>query len=189
MAALGVWILAMAALFASRGFDFGALGTNLLVGPIFVLLPFWMTRRVAGRDPLGLSPQHLARSIGLAVVMALLTLPLFVWIAGGPHEPAAGPIWGALAVALPEELFFRGYLQGAWRRLARRRVRIAGAELGWEWIAASAAFALAHVAFHGPVGLWTFFPGLAFGWAYARTGTIWASVLYHAACNVAAALA
>ena len=173
MAALGVWLLAMAALFAARLLDFGALGTQLLVGPVLVLLPFWLTRRSGS---LGLSCRGFASSFLLAAVMAVLTLPAFVLIAGGPHAPAA-------------ELFFRGYLQGAWARISRRKVRLLGAELGWEWIAASAAFALGHLAFHGPVGLWTFFPGLAFGWAYARTGTIWAGVLYHAACNVAAALA
>jgi membrane protease YdiL (CAAX protease family) len=189
MAALGVWLLALAALVAARVLDAGDLATNLLVAPVFVLAPFWMTRRSRNPDPLGLSPRRLVRSIGLAAVMALVTLPAFVWIAGGPRAPEAGAVWGGLVAALPEELLFRGYLQGAWARLSRRRLRLLGAEIGWEWIAASAAFAIAHTVFHGPSGLWTFFPGLAFGWAYARTGTIWASVLYHAACNLAAALA
>ena len=182
MAALGAWLLAMAALIAARLLDADDLATNLLVGPVFVLLPFWLTRRDGS---LGLSTRGFARSLWLAALMAVVTLPAFVLVAGGPHAPDPRAIWGALVVALPEELFFRGYLQGAWVRGARRKVRILGAELGWEWIAASAAFAIAHTVFHGPVGLWTFLPGLAFGWLYARTGTIWAAVLFHAACNVA----
>jgi len=29
-----------------------------------------------------------------------------------------------------------------------------------------------------------FFPGLAFGWMYARTRSILASTIFHAACNL-----
>ena len=48
-------------------------------------------------------------------------------------------------------------------------------------------FAIAHLFRLGPIGLLTFFPGLVFGWAFARTGRIWAGTLYHGLCNALSA--
>ncbi len=63
--------------------------------------------------------------------------------------------------------------------------RLFGAPVGGAWLVASALFALGHflVTFE-PQMLTRFFPGLAFGWMFARTRSIVPSTLFHAACNI-----
>jgi len=88
-------------------------------------------------------------------------------------------------IALPEEAFYRGYLQSRLDDVWHPRFRIAGAHLGPGVVLASVIFALGHVAtIHQPARLAVFFPALVFGWLRARTGGVGASIAYHALCNV-----
>jgi membrane protease YdiL (CAAX protease family) len=88
-------------------------------------------------------------------------------------------------IALPEEAFYRGYLQSRLDDVWSFRIRIAGAPLGPGIFIASAIFALGHLAtIHAPARLAVFFPALVFGWLRARTGGVGASIAYHALCNV-----
>lgn len=88
-------------------------------------------------------------------------------------------------VALPEEWFFRGYLQTRLDTLLGRPRRLLGADVGWGLVLAALAFALLHpILLPGFHRLLVFFPALLFGWLRARTGAIGASVLVHALSNV-----
>jgi uncharacterized protein len=88
-------------------------------------------------------------------------------------------------IALPEEAFFRGYLQTALEHTWRKKVRILGAELGLGWLVSAAVFAVGHVlTAPSPARLAVFFPALLFGFLRARTGGIGAGVAFHAACNI-----
>jgi len=90
-----------------------------------------------------------------------------------------------LVVALPEETFYRGYVQARLAPLFRRRIRVLGADLGAPVVVASALFALSHlVAIPAPFRLAVFFPGLLFGWLRERTGSLVAPVVLHALSNV-----
>lgn len=135
---------------------------------------------------LGLAPRRWRRSLLVFAGLSALTLPAWVLLAHVRLEPDLLRVFAVQLVvaAFPEELFFRGYLQRVWA--SGRRIRVLGAEVGWEWPFATACFALTHVVRGGAAGLLTFGPGLLMGWAYARTGSIWAGVLYHAACNALA---
>jgi hypothetical protein len=90
-----------------------------------------------------------------------------------------------LVVALPEEVFFRGYLL---QRLESRwppHVRVAGAQVGWALVASAVLFALGHVLVDfNPQRLAVFFPALIFGWMRARTGSLAAGAAFHALCNL-----
>jgi uncharacterized protein len=90
-----------------------------------------------------------------------------------------------LVVALPEEVFFRGYL---YQRLEARypsRRRFLGADLGPAIWITSVLFAVGHVLVDfDPRRLAVFFPGMVFGWMRARSGSVAAGVLYHALCNL-----
>jgi len=99
---------------------------------------------------------------------------------------AANEIVGQVVIiALPEEAFYRGYLQSRLDDAWPPRLKIAGAPLGPGVLVASLIFALGHLAtIHAPARLAVFFPSLVFGWLRARTGGIGASVAYHALCNV-----
>jgi len=99
---------------------------------------------------------------------------------------AINEIFGQLVIiALPEEAFYRGYLQSRLDEALPWRVRILGAQLGPALLVTSLVFALGHVAtIREPARLAVFFPSLAFGYLRARTGGIGASVAFHASCNV-----
>lgn len=81
-----------------------------------------------------------------------------------------------LVVALPEEFFFRGYMQ-------QRLGEVMSVTRAWLWSAA--LFALGHylVTFH-PASLLVFFPGLLFGILRRLSGSVLAGTLFHATCNV-----
>lgn len=90
------------------------------------------------------------------------------------------------AVALPEEFFYRGYLQSRLdQAIGAGRRRILGAPIGWSLPIASVIFVAGHLAVRP--ALWElsiFFPSLVFGWLRARSDSLVAPVLYHALCNV-----
>lgn len=135
-----------------------------------------------------------AWALGTAVVVFV---PFFLgwrrfWHADGPFHFGftrlgfANEAFGQLVIiALPEEAFYRGYLQSRLDQALGPRVKIFGAELGLGVVVTSLLFALGHLAtIHSPVRLAVFFPSLLFGWLRARTKGIGASCLFHAMCNV-----
>lgn len=90
-----------------------------------------------------------------------------------------------VVVALPEELFFRGFLQKLLEQRFPPKRRWLGGGVGLALVLASLAFALIHLPKEGdPRGLATFFPGLLFGWMRSATGSILASTLAHGASNI-----
>ena len=94
-----------------------------------------------------------------------------------------------LVVAVPEEFFFRGYLQRRFEMASQKKWKLLGATLGAGWLVSSVLFAASH-SLVSPA-LWhagIIFPGLAFGWLRARTGSLIVPVLYHALCNVSMAV-
>lgn len=127
-------------------------------------------------------------------VVACLVLPAFhlLVVEPGHWTMPAGPLRhaapGALAlyalrhvvdVVLPEELFFRGYLQRAWSGGA------SGPAHRGVWLQAAAFGALHVVSFGGaPQALDRVVPGVLFGVLRAKTGSIWAPALFHLACNL-----
>jgi len=90
-----------------------------------------------------------------------------------------------LVIALPEEAFFRGYLQSELDALFVARRRFLGADVSLAIPVAALVFAVGHVLTRPDPGrLAVFFPGLLFGYLRARTKGIGASVMLHALCNL-----
>jgi membrane protease YdiL (CAAX protease family) len=90
-----------------------------------------------------------------------------------------------LVVALPEEFFYRAYLQTTLTRAwGEGRGRLFGAAVGPAFFATQALFALGHLAELHPWRLAVFFPSLLFGWLRLRTGSIVAPILVHALSNL-----
>lgn len=149
-----------------------------------------------------------------ALALAAVTFPLFftgfwLWGVALPHlapefatfvAPYARPpdpafrlppgmgmriVIQLLVVALPEELFYRGWMQTAWARSQpERSYRVLGARIGVGFLGTQALFALGHLVVLQPWRIATFFPGLLFGWLRARTGSIAAPIFYHALSNL-----
>jgi hypothetical protein len=90
-----------------------------------------------------------------------------------------------LVVALPEEYFYRGYLQTTLERAWPARMKIGPFHLGPAIIVTSLLFGLGHFIIDlRPARLAVFFPSLLFGWLRDKSGTIVSCVVYHAACNL-----
>ncbi len=137
------------------------------------------------------------RAVGYAALAALVTfVPYyfgFRFLAKGaspfvfPFDWKSGSnevLGQFLLVALPEEAFYRGYLQTELDR-GTRKWNVLGAEVGAGLFLASAIFALGHLSSrHGAERLLVFFPALLFGWLRVRTKGIGAGLTYHALCNL-----
>jgi membrane protease YdiL (CAAX protease family) len=185
-----------------------------LVGVGFLAATWWLVLRHDERtvrayglslggllEPTPIDPRRLARdalvATGWALLFAAITFPLF-WIGylfyWHPHghfalrlppsilDDVAGQL---VVIALPEEAFFRGYLQTSFDRTWPPRVRVLGAMVGPGLLVSAAIFAVGHLLTirHIP-RLAVFFPALLFGWLRARTGGIGAGLFYHALCNI-----
>jgi hypothetical protein len=138
------------------------------------------------------------RGVAVGVGVSAVLFPLFaaallggLRLAGVPStfEPRLPPalalaaVVQLVAVALPEELFYRGWMQTAWGRTGPAR-RVLGAEIGPGFLATQVLFAAGHLVTLQPWRLATFFPGLLFGWLRARTGGVVAPAVAHALSNV-----
>lgn len=137
-------------------------------------------------------------AIGWALAFAAIAfVPFFFgwrayWKASGTFSltvsagDIASELFGQLVlIALPEEAFYRGYLQTRLDDVWAPRFRVGGAMIGPGLLVGSVIFALGHLAtIHVPARLAVFFPSLVFGWLRARTGGVGAAVVFHALCNV-----
>lgn len=140
-------------------------------------------------DLFAISSEGIVRGIGIStaiLVLYILAYKVYAVISGwelGIREFSyTFLLVQFLMVALPEELFFRGYLQN---------------ELGNNFkgiVIVSVFFAAAHlitICVVGGSGFFTcaqngltFFPSLVMGYLYMRTGTIWSSIFFHFFANV-----
>lgn len=146
----------------------------------------------------------LRRSLLAYVLMSVVVFPLciaayyvirrFQWCAGlhipsglvrcvdGPPLALSLQELGLIGVnaffvaALPEEFFFRGFVQPRFCKVICPYQAI---------LLTSALFALGHVILRGqPAYLLVFFPSVLFGMLRQWTGSIVAGVLFHGSCNV-----
>lgn len=90
-------------------------------------------------------------------------------------------------VALPEEIFFRGFMEDALTQALPPKSKFLGAPFGWAMVVNGLIFAFSHslIAFqwwHFSI----FFPSLLFSWLRQKTKTIWVAALFHASCNCVA---
>lgn len=104
------------------------------------------------------------------------------WRAGAFLEMSATHIF---AVALPEETFYRGYLQP---RLASKwppKRRVFGVYIGRAALVSTALFALGHILGEwNPLRLGPFLPGLLFAWQRNVSRSVLGAVAFHAMCNI-----
>ncbi len=89
-----------------------------------------------------------------------------------------------LCVALPEEFFYRGYLQTSFLKFFKSRPKLEKYAPALAIVLASLCFACAHLPSGNISRLLTFFPGLLFGFLRYRTGGLLGAIVCHAACNL-----
>ncbi len=185
--AVGAVFLGATWLFVWRGDDASVERSGLTLGGL--VMPGKLDARAVLRAALIASAWALAFA-------AIAFIPFFYgWRAfWHPHSAFSFPPIGPLAsdafgqlviIALPEEAFYRGYMQSRFDDLFPPTFRVGGALVGPGIFITSVIFALGHLAtIHDPARLAVFFPSLVFGWLRARTGGIGASCAFHALCNV-----
>lgn len=184
------------------------------VGFTFLLATYWLVVRrddpeqiqefglsLGGLlEPGELSAPRLLRAglgaLGYATTAALLIFPCFwfgfrIWWNVGNFQPAPlGPVVSdalgqLLVIALPEEAFYRGYLQTSLERDLGKKINVFGARVGWGLVLTSAIFAVGHLFTElNAARLAVFFPSLVFGFLRARSKGIGASIAFHAMCNL-----
>lgn len=184
------------------------------VGFTFLLSAYWLVVRGDDVDkirefglslggllePHELSAARMWRDARVALLRALaaaaIIYPFFwlgfrIWWKTGDFHPAPlrsvveGALGQLLVIALPEEAFYRGYLQTSLERELGKKVTVLGAPVGWGIVLTSAIFALGHLLTElNPARLAVFFPSLIFGFLRSRTRGIGAGVLFHAMCNL-----
>jgi membrane protease YdiL (CAAX protease family) len=102
-----------------------------------------------------------------------------------PMEMTDEVLGQIFVIALPEEAFYRGYVQSRLDDVWSPRWTVLGARVGPGLLVAAAIFAVSHLAtVQLATRLAVFFPAVLFGWLRARTGGVGASILFHAFCNV-----
>ncbi len=172
---------------------------HLLVGIVFVLLPIIVldrTDRAYDRYGFAWGKPYIDLLWALAGA-ALLFPPIAffaptVWGMAKPQLHFALPpgypsmiVVHLLATALPEEVFYRGYLLGRLDDIFTGRRRVLGAEVGLGLLIQATLFAVGHfLVDFNPGRLTVFFPAIAFGWLKAKRGTLGAPILFHAASNI-----
>ncbi len=90
-----------------------------------------------------------------------------------------------VVVAIPEEIFFRGWLLARLKRALPPTREVFGVSFGIAHVLSAALFALIHLAaVQSPYRLLVFFPGLLFGWLRERGGSTISPAVHHALANV-----
>lgn len=157
---------------------------DILGAALFLYAPFLHYRR--GRPPSWIAPGDLRTGLVLLSVAAAAGTALYLLasripgLLPPPAPPASLPpfreflLRQALFIALPEEVFFRGYLYDAFE------------EAGWEPVLSSSLlFSAGHLAIlFSPYRAMTFFPALLFGWTRKRTGAVYVPIVLHLAFNL-----
>ncbi|MFZ5446876.1 MAG: myxosortase MrtX [Myxococcota bacterium] len=161
----------------------------------------------------GMSTRQLGRDVRLFLVVSAIVFPLFIggyvgfvsawelvpteWIraltpyTAAPHFSFRLPdrftewvIDDLFVVALPEEFFYRGYLQTRLRDAWPKGRLFLGARLGPAFWLTAALFALGHLAIFQVWRLGVFFPALLFGWMRERSNSVVGAALFHASANL-----
>ncbi len=180
----------------------------------FLYLPLYACRpRGEDWPDFGLSTRQLGKDFRQFLAVSAVVFPLFVggyfafvwlwpylpadWVrmltpyTGTPHFSPRLPdrftewvIDDLFVVALPEEFFYRGYLQTRLRDAWPQGRLFFGARLGRAFWVTAVLFALGHLAIFQVWRLGVFFPALLFGWMRERSNSVVGPALFHAAANL-----
>jgi membrane protease YdiL (CAAX protease family) len=187
---------------------------KLVATASFLYLPLWFGRKrdEDARD-YGLTLRRWREDLKLFLAVAIVLVPTFLVAFWGfalllPHLPhglvhTVTPLTGQLqiaprlprnfhvwvvdqlfVVALPEEFFYRGFIQTRLRDAWPEGRMFVGARLGRAFFLTAILFAVGHLAVFQVWRLAVFFPALLFGWMRERTGTVLGAGLLHGFCNL-----
>jgi membrane protease YdiL (CAAX protease family) len=157
---------------------------SLLAAALFLYAPLPRYRR--GGFPAWARPTDPGRSVAFFALLACAGAVAFFLFVRLPLPPAISPHHGTvpltaamtahflLLIALPEEVFFRGYLYDAFEDAGREPV-----------VPVALLFAIGHFAIApSPFRLMTFFPALLLGWGRKKSGNVYVPTALHFLYNL-----
>jgi len=170
---------------ARYGIDWRPLGRGLLWGVgttvallgLFMVVYVWYFGAVCGdgADLLGPLGRRCDRWCG-GLGHLTLTLPDGFWMAA---------LSQLVVVAIPEEVFYRGYLMGRLDQAWPARRHLWGAPLGWALVVQALLFGFGHFLVDwNPLRLAVAIPALLFGLVRSWSGSILAPVIFHVSANL-----
>ena len=210
--AMAVWAAAFVTLLAA--FLLVPEYAKLVATVSFLYFPLWaMDRRGEDYADYGVTLRRLKADLKMygafaAVVFPIFTVAFVLFFLLLPHlprdwrmllSPVGGPVHFRLrlpnrfpewvvdqlfVVALPEEFFYRGFMQTRLRDAWPQGKVVFGARLGPAFWLTALLFALGHLAVFQFWRLGVFFPALLFGWMREHSGTVVGSTLFHASANL-----
>ncbi len=142
-----------------------------------VVFPIFIAGYAASMELLPLLPQDLVRAVTPYGAAPRFALRL-------PDRFEEWAVDAFFVVAIPEEFFYRGYLQARLRDAWPQGRRFLGARLGPAFWLTAVLFALGHLAIFEVWRLAVFFPALLFGWMRERTGSVLGAAAFHACANL-----
>lgn len=180
-----------------------ALGIGWLLTPLVLIIAAFIPTLIRRRKfpEFGFKGRQLKKSL---VILGWTCIALFpvtfcsLWVLkscelGLPSPPVLpqGQGWVArlfyefMYVAVAEEVFFRGYVQGNILLATSREMGKPARLQQWMSIVISAGcFAIAHTIVDGQIiSALTFLPGLVLAWLFIRTNTLLAPILFHGLAN------
>lgn len=90
-----------------------------------------------------------------------------------------------LMVAIPEEIFYRGYLQSELRTCDTRKITLLGVNIGYSFLLVNIMFAIGHIILIPNITrLAVFFPGLVFSWLREKDDNIAGAIVFHWLSNI-----
>ncbi len=144
---------------------------NILLPITMLLFPLFIGHRVKIR----LSLKDLSIGLGISIV---ILLPYYLISGGDINKISLYYFFSQLLIiSLPEEFFFRGFLQDS---IGRNFKAV---------LLASSLFSLAHLPkamfTNDWVSLLSFFPSIVMGWLYMKTNNILPGTIFHLLANLA----
>ena len=210
--AVGLWALCFALIIVT--FVAVKPAAKLVATLAFLYLPeFALRHRGEGFREYGVSLSVSKKEVKLTLLLLVLTVPLFItgyalFAEILPQLPASlraliAPytttasfhfrlpdrfvewvIDQYFVVALPEEFFYRGFIQTRLRDAWPQGRMFLGARLGPAFWLTAALFAVGHLAIFQVWRLGVFFPALMFGWLRERTGSVMGAAFLHGTFNL-----
>lgn len=180
-----------------------SLPTDVLIAiPMLFLGAPMLLLRFQRRDPeeLGMILTDLRSALKLNALLGLVVLLPFVvgnhfyqTLFFHRHPQGVFPkhfwsdvvLYQIVGVGIPEEFFYRGYVQSRLNEVFPKHFEVLGVTFGPGLFIAALLFTLGHSFII--IRWWhfaIFFPALLFGWIRERTGNVLAGGLFHAMCNI-----
>jgi membrane protease YdiL (CAAX protease family) len=195
-----IYAVVMLAIFMASRQAFSKPYLGVIAAVLFLYIPIiFLFIRKQHPAFYGISKKGLFKSIARALLAAIIIFPVYIAgfyiymkhvygldvvfsITGLIHQPQSliFSLNTLFMVAIPEEVFYRGYLQSELRQCDKQKINLFGVKTGVSFLILNALFAAGHLIVIPDISrLAVFFPGLVFSWLREKDDNIAGSIIFH----------